>query len=141
MAQVKMCLAALQIMLLVSGCAAQNQGVRPLRPLELTTAAYQEVSTAAFTGSLMYEGGCLLFRDDRSSGPLLPVWQTGSVFNGTSLIFHEPGRPDQPVLVTQHIFVRGRAVSWSELPPTIFAPFQHQCGGWPFMVSGIRPAN
>ena len=125
----------------MTGCAAQNQGIRPLRPLELATAPYQQASSAAFTGSLMYEGGCLLFRGDRTSGPLFPVWPTGSIFNGTSLIFHEPGKPDEPVLVTQQILLRGYSVSWPDLPASIYAPFQRQCGGRPFIVSGIRPAN
>jgi hypothetical protein len=129
------------LLALVSGCASQQAGIRPLRPLELATAPYQDGSTAAATGSLMYEQGCLLFRADGSPVRLLPIWPTGSVFNGSSVIFHEPGRPDQPILITEHILIKGYARAWPDLPAVPFAPFEHQCGGQPFMVSGVRPAN
>ena len=111
----------------LQSCATTlHGGIRPLRPLELATAPYQGVVTSALTGSLMYEGGCLLFRDEQNETPILPIWPNGSVFNGTSLIFHEPAKASQPILLDQQIVMEGRTIPWNALPG--YAPFQNQCG-------------
>jgi hypothetical protein len=127
---------------LLTACASHsNHAVRPLRPLELATAPYDENVTASMTGSLLYEGGCLLFRDDQTKARLLPVWPTGSIFNGTAVIFHQPGKADQPILVGEETVLEGQPVEWSALPPTAFASFQRQCVAPPFYVSRVRPAD
>src|SRR5437868_6049326 len=89
--------------LLLSGCG--TPGVHPLRPLEIPTAPYNGIATAALTGSLMYEGGCLLFRDDGNRYRLVPVWPDGSTFNGTSVVFHEPGRADQRIIIGEEFLI------------------------------------
>ena len=101
------------------GSCAEVRGVRPLRPLELATAPYSEVVTAVHSGSLMYEGGCLLFRDERSRTRLMPVWPTG---------------------IAQEFVMTGHPVLWNELPGD-YRPFHQQCGAEPFLVSRVRPAN
>lgn len=128
------------MLLLLSGCMSSH-GVRPLRPQELATAPYQGVVTAAFTGSLLYEGGCLLFRDDQNRVQLLPFWPTGSVFNGTSVLFHQPGKADQRVVVGEEFMMEGQPPSWSAMSASSFEPFHRQCGAQPFFVSRITPAN
>jgi hypothetical protein len=112
-----------------------------LRPLELATAPYQETITTSLTGSLMYEGGCLLFRDDDTKAQLLPVWPAGSIFNGTSVIVHRPGKADQPILVGEEFVMEGRPAPWSALAASAYAPFQKQCARPPFFVAGVRPAD
>lgn len=135
-------LAFLLVLAFLGSCASYgNHGVRPLRPLELATAPYQENVTASRPGSLLYEGGCLLFRDDQSPARLLPVWPTGSIFNGTSVIFHQPGKADQPVLVGEEFVIEGRPAQWPDLQPTFYGPFQHQCAAQPFFVSRVHPAD
>ena len=79
---------------LLAGCVG-NSGIRPLRPLEIPTAPYQEIVTSSLLGSLSYEGGCLLFHDEKAHDWLLPVWPIGTTFNGSALIFHLPGKPEQ----------------------------------------------
>jgi hypothetical protein len=117
-------------------------GIRPLRPLEIATAPYHEVATTAFTGSLMYEGGCLLFRDDASGAILLPVWPVGSIFNGSALLFHEPGKADQWVAIAQEFVMYGQPLAWPTLGAPVYQPFHQECGGYqPFFVSAVRPAN
>lgn len=123
----------------LASCAAN--GVHPLRPQDLATAPYQSVATAALTGSLMYEGGCLLFRDDQNRVQLLPVWPSGSEFNGTSVIFHQPGKTDQRIVVGEEFHMEGQPIAWSALAAPGYARFQGQCGSAPFFVSRIRPAN
>lgn len=125
--------------LLLFGCA--SGGVQPLRPLEIATARYQGIVTTALTGSLMYEGGCLLFRDDDRRFHLLPVWPDGSTFNGTSVIYHEPGKADQRIVLTEEFLMSGQPVSWSRVANPRIALHQQRCGGEPFAVLGIRPAN
>jgi hypothetical protein len=124
----------------LSGCVGHG-GVHPLRTHDLATGPYQSVATAAFTGSLMYEAGCLLFRDDDNRVQLLPVWPSGSEFNGTFVIFHQPGRADQRVVVGEEFYIEGQPVAWSALPTTTTEDFQRACGSPPFAVSRIRPAN
>ena len=127
---------------LLAACSTySNGGVRPLRPLELATAPYSETVTAGLTGSLMYEGGCLLFRDEQSTARLLPVWPAGSVFNGTSVIFHRPGKADQPVLIGQEFVMEGQPLMWPALSPAVYSPFRHQCAAQPFLVARVRPAD
>jgi len=127
---------------LLGACEAHpEEGVRPLRPLELATSTYEEAVTASMSGSLMYEGGCLLFRNEATNVHLLPVWPTGSVFNGTSVIFHHPGKADQPVLIGQEILMEGVPEQWPAVSATAYAPFEHQCGAQPFFVSRVRPAD
>ena len=127
--------------LLQSSCATSRHGIRPLRPLELATAPYQEAISASFTGTMMYESGCLLFRDDQTRAVLLPVWPTGSIFNGTAVIFHRPGNADQPLFVGEEFVMEGRPVQWPALAAFDYSPFAHQCAARPFLVSRVRPAN
>jgi hypothetical protein len=127
------------VVFLLTGCA--SQGVQPLRPLELATTPYQGIVTTGLTGSLMYEGGCLLFRDDGRRLHLFPVWPDGSIFNGTLVIFHEPGKADQRVAVAQEFLMEGQPVQWSSMPGQRIPLHQQKCGGQPFAVLGIRPAN
>jgi hypothetical protein len=131
--------AFLILITLLGGCA--SHGVHPLRPLEIPTAPYQGITTTALTGSLMYEGSCLLFRDDNHRAQLVPVWPDGSTFNGTSVIFHEPGRADQRIVVGEEILLEGQPVPWSHVPGQRIALHRRQCGGEPFAVLGVRPAN
>jgi len=131
----------LLVFLLLPSCMTNGSGIRPLRPLELAVAPYQETATAALTGSLMYEGGCLLFRDDKSTARLLPVWPVGSVFNGTSVIFHQPAKNDQRIVIGEEFLMEGQPSGWRVLSPATYTPFQHQCGEQPFIVSRVRPAD
>jgi hypothetical protein len=132
--------AALAGFALVSGCASNlHHGIRPLRPLELATGPYDGTIAATPTGSLMYEGGCLLFRVDGSRVPLLPIWPNGSLFNGTSVIFHEPGKAGQPIILEQEVVIEGRPIGWNQLRG--YEPFEWQCRAEPFLVSKVRPAD
>lgn len=131
--------ALLIALILLQGCA--SRGLRPLRPLQLATAQYQDLVTASLTGSLMYEGGCLLFREDKSNAHFVPVWPTGSTFNGTSVIFHEPAKADQRIIVGEEFLMEGRPMQWPEIFTPYYEPFQRQCGAQPFFVSSVRPAN
>jgi hypothetical protein len=127
--------------LLLGGCF-WHRGIRPLRPLEIPIAPYHEVAATALTGSLMYEGGCLLFRDDESRLVLMPVWPAGSTFNGTALLYHLPGKNDQWVAVSQEVVLSGQALRWQALGAPSYGPFQSQCGAFPpFFVTNVRPAN
>jgi hypothetical protein len=131
---------ALAAVLLVAGCASNlHHGIRPLRPLELATGPYDGAIAASLTGSLMYEGGCLLFRPDGGQAALLPIWPNGSVFNGTSVIFHDPGKASQPIIIEQEVVIEGRSIGWAQLPG--YEPFESQCRVEPFLVSKVRPAD
>ncbi|HEY7005010.1 MAG TPA: hypothetical protein VH392_00865, partial [Sphingomicrobium sp.] len=119
-----------------------HPAVRPLRPLEIPTAPYQAMATTTLTGSLMYEGGCLLFRDEDSGSLLMPVWPTGSSFNGTALLYHLPGKSDQWVAVSQQELLYGQPIQWTTLGAPEYQPFQSQCGAYaPFFVTAVRPAD
>ena len=125
--------------LALAGCV--SSGVQPLRPLEIATAPYTGIPTTAFTGSLMYEGGCLLFRDDRRRVQLFPVWPDGSSFNGTSVTFHEPGKAEQRVVVAEEFQMEGRPLQWASVPNPRINLYRQRCGGDPFAVLRIHPAN
>lgn len=131
---------ALPIAFLLVGACAQNSGIRRLGPFEVATAPYADVVASAHAGSLMREGGCVLFRDDATGAHLLPVWPTGSDFNGESILFHEPGKSDQRVVIAQEFVMSGRPIAWTDLPAD-YAPFRQQCGSVPFLVSKVRPAD
>ena len=134
--------AGLLVLGLLASCATYpRQSVRPLRPLELAIAPYQDAVNATLTGSLMYEGGCLWFRDDQTRARLLPVWPIGSIFNGTSVIFHQPGKSDQPILIGEEFVMEGQPQPWSALSTPAYAPFERQCGAQPFYVSRVHPAD
>jgi hypothetical protein len=128
----------------LSGCASYSgiHSVHPLRPLQIATAPYQPVATTALSGSLLYDGGCLLFRGNRTGALLMPVWPAGTIFNGTAVIYHEPGRADEPVMVAEQFLMEGQPLQWSSLTAPPYLPFQDQCGAYPpFFVSHVRPAN
>jgi len=125
---------------LLSACV-DNHLVHPLRPLEIPTAPYQPVVTAALAGSLMYEGDCLIFRDEATGVYLMPVWPFGSSFNGSALLFHQPSRMDQRVMVAEEFVMSGQPLQWSTLSGPPYDAFAHQCGVQPFFVSSVRPAN
>ena len=128
-------------MLALSGCMGQSS-IRPLRPLEIATAPYHDVATTALTGSLMYEGGCLLFRDDRSRVLVMPIWPAGTSFNGSAVNFHLPGKTDQLIAIAQEVVLGGQPIAWGVLGTPEYQPLQHQCGAYaPFSVSTARPAD
>jgi hypothetical protein len=134
--------AALAAILALSGCMSNHPAVRPLRPLEIATAPYQPLATTALSGSLMYEGGCLLFRDEEGGALLMPVWPAGSSFNGSALLYHLPGKADQWVAVAQQVLLYGQPLQWSTLAAPPYQPVREQCGGYPpFFVTNVRPAN
>lgn len=135
--------ATLSVLALLQACATTSTGggVHPLRPLEIATAPYQGIVTAALPGSLMYEGNCLLFRDEATKSYLMPVWPIGSTFNGTAVLFHQPGKADQRIMVAEEFLMEGQPLRWSTLSGETYAPFLHQCGVQPFYVSSARPAN
>ena len=133
--------AALLTIFALAGCL-EHPGIRPLRPLEIATAPYQPVASVALPGSLMYEAGCLIFRDEQSGALMTPVLPTGSSFNGTALAFHLPGKADQWVAINQEVLLYGEPVQWAALPGAPYQAIQHQCGAYaPFFVTGVRPAN
>jgi hypothetical protein len=132
--------AGLLIGILLGGCVSHG-GVRPLRPLEIATAPYHQVATTALTGSLMYEGQCLLFRDEQSGALLMPVWPDGSTFNGTAVLFHQPGKADQRVMVAEEFRMDGQPLQWTTLLGETYEPFQRVCGIQPFFVTRVRPAD
>lgn len=131
--------ASILIALLLGGCM-HSHGIRPLRPLELATAPYLDRIVEAHAGSLMYEGGCLLFRDDQTAERFLPIWPDGSVFNGTSVIFHQPAKADQRIIIGEESVLEGQAAGWPALSAA-YLPFRHQCSAQPFFVSSVRPAD
>ena len=135
--------AGLVLVLLLGGCMFHNEPkIRPLRPLEIATAPYQPLATTALTGSLMYEGGCLLFRDEASQALLMPVWPTGTTFNGTSLTYHLPGKADQFVAVAQEELLYGQPLEWGKFGDGQYEPFYYQCGAYqPYFVTNVRPAD
>jgi hypothetical protein len=134
--------AGLFALLVVAGCVSNHPVVRPLRPLEIATAPYQALATTTLTGTLMYEGGCLLFRDEESGTIFLPVFPTGSSFNGNALLFHLPGKGEQWLAVTQELLIYGHPIQWQDLVTPVYEPMQRQCGAYaPFFVANVRPAN
>ena len=126
---------------LLEACSMNGNGVHPLRPLQIATAPYQSTVTAALAGSLMYEGNCLLFRDEETKTYVMPVWPYGSSFNGTGVLFHQPGKTDQRIMVAEEFLMEGQPLQWSTLSGRTYAPFLNQCGMQPFFVSSVRPAN
>jgi hypothetical protein len=71
----------------------------------------------------------------------MPVWPEGTIFNGTSLIFHKPGKADQPIVLNQEFVLSGQPLSWSAVPGPRGRLFERQCGGIPFSVADVQPAN
>ena len=125
----------------LGGCLG-HPGIRPLRPLEIATAPYQEVATTALTGTLMYEGGCLLFRDEQSRMILMPVWPAGTSFNGSAVTYHLPGKASQLIAIAQEVVLSGQPIAWGTLGTPPYQPLEHQCGAYPpFFVSFARPAD
>lgn len=127
--------------LAAQGCTTYSGNhVRPLRPLEIPLAPYQWTATAALTGSLAYEGGCLMLRGDEPAAWLLPVWPDGTVFNGTALMFHVPGKAAQPIVIGQEIHIDGQPAG-AHAASAYLDRFRSRCGGEPFVVSRVAPAN
>ena len=127
--------------LIPAACVSTGPVIRPLHPLEIATGAYQDMATKEMTGTFMYEGQCLSFRDEASRQLFVPVWPVGTEFNGTSVIFHLPGKADSRVVMAEETHVSGNPLTWEALAPDVYAPFRVQCGARPFFVSGVRPAN
>ena len=129
------------VFMLLAGCAPKPL-IRPLLPLEIPLAQYQDVVTAALTGSMMYEGQCLLFRDEASKSYLMPIWPAGSSFNGSAVRFHQPGKSDQHVLVAEEFVMEGQPLLEARLSHEYYEPFWRECpGAQPFFVVSVRPAN
>ena len=89
----------------------------------------------------MYENSCLLFRDEDTRKIYQPIWPAGTIFNGTSVIFHLPAKADTRVVLAEETHIAGVPLDWKTMAAEYFAPFQIQCGAAPFFVSSVRPAN
>jgi hypothetical protein len=127
------------LLLMLEACA--STGVRPLRPFEIATAPYQASAKEQLVGSLMYEGGCLMFTNEDRSRQLLPIWPNGTLFQESMVTFHQPGKADQRVIVGEEVRLDGTPGDWAELDASFYAPFRQQCGAEPFFVSDVTPAN
>lgn len=123
----------------LQACATPE--VRLLHEDEVATAPYHYHGKEQMVGSLMYEGGCLLFTSHDHSRQVLPIWPDGTDFQEILLTFHQPGRADQRVIVGEEIRLDGETGDWAQLDPQRYAPFSHQCGSQPFFVSDVTPAN
>jgi hypothetical protein len=123
------------------GSCATPSAVPVLRPHEIAIGPYHERAEQSIVGSLMYEGGCLIFSGESGSPRLLPVWPSGSQFEETLITFHRPGKDDQRVAIGQEIRLDGVSSDWSQLQQPQFRAFELQCGAAPFFVSGLAPAN
>ncbi|MGZ2413035.1 hypothetical protein ACUXST_002477 [Sphingomonas sp. F9_3S_D5_B_2] len=135
---------AVWAVLALASCATprveQPHHIRPLRPLDVPTIPYVENAAAEeLMGSLTYEDACLMFRVEGGER-LLPVWPTSSVFNGTSLIFHRPGKTDQPMLVNQEVVIGGNRLPAGYAQSNL-GPYLQRCGGIPFFVAEVTPAD
>jgi len=120
--------------------ACATHGVHPLRPLDLPTAPYVEgAAVETLSGSLTYDDGCVMFRA-QGGERLLTIWPRSSVFNGTSLMFHRPGKTEHPLLVNEEIEIRGERLP-AAYAQANFAPYLRRCGGVPFFVAQVRPAD
>jgi hypothetical protein len=109
--------------------------------LEIPTAPYFGIVTARMTGTLTYAGNCLLFRADDREAQLVPIWPDGTTFNGTSVIFHQPGRMAETIVINEEVQLSGEPVQWSRLPGSRIPLYQRACPGHAFAVAGVRPAN
>ena len=134
-------MASIWLSMALTSCAP-HELIRPLKPLEIALAPYQDVVTAALPGTLMYENDCLMFRDEATKAYLMPIWPEGSTFNGTAILLHQPGKTDQHVLVAEEFVMAGQPLQWARLTHPYYEPFRRQCGGvQPFFVASARPAN
>lgn len=129
---------ALVMLVLLQGCATQT--VRPLKPYEIATAPYRFGEAKPVVGSLLYEGGCLLFRTEGDLGLLLPVWPAGTKFEESLVTFHEPGRADQRLVIGEEVQLDALPVAWASLGAR-FDPFRNQCRAEPVFITGVTPAN
>lgn len=91
------------------------------------------------TGTLLYEGGCLLFHDESGQRLYLPVWPMGSSFNGEAVGMHTPGKIDQPVQIAEEVTVSGTPLA-SPFPASL-GQFEHQCDEPPLAIAAVRPAD
>jgi len=130
---------ALVMLVLLQGCATQS--VRPLKPFEIATAPYRFGESKPILGTLMYEGGCLLFRTEGDSALVLPVWPTGTRFEESLVTFHEPGHADQRLVLGEEVRLATLPLEWAALGRERLEPFHHQCGAEPVFVTGVTPAN
>ena len=90
----------------------------------------------------MYEGGCLIFRDEESGSLLMPIWPAGSSFNGSALSYHLPGKSDQWIAIAQEVLLYGQPLAWKTFADPLYQPVQHQCGAYkPYFVTAVRPAD
>lgn len=132
-------IAAALALLVLPGCVHTHAAFRPLRPLAIATMPYQWTSTTAVTGTLLYEGGCLLLHDESGGRLFLPVWPMGTSFNGEGVTMHTPGKIDQPIQIAEEITVSGQPLAPPFAPN--LAPFEHQCDEPPLAVVAVRPAD
>jgi hypothetical protein len=57
------------------------------------------------------------------------------------VLFHEPAKSDQWVIVAEEFVMSGERVQWPALGTAAYQPFYRQCTAQPFTVSHVRPAN
>jgi hypothetical protein len=127
------------VMLCLEACA--SSGVRSLRPFEIATGVYHPAVKDQLVGSLMYEGGCLLFANEDRTRQFLPIWPDGTLFEEQMVTFHQPAKAEQRLVVGEEIRLDGEAVDWSRVDAARYAPFRQQCAADPFFVSAVAPAN
>ena len=130
---------AIGLLTMLAACA--STGVRPLRAFEIATGPYHAAVKEQIVGSLMYEGGCLLFVNEDRTRQLLPIWPTGTLFEESMVTFHQPAKAEQRLVVGEEVRLDGEQADWSQLDSARYAPFRQQCGAAPIFVSGVAPAN
>ena len=92
-------------------------------------------------GRLVSKDGCLLLAANRHGRDLqlLPVWPTGSRYNGVAVVPSLPGAAETSFVVGADVKVEGGGPDWSDLPTNFdyLLPWRDKCGARPFFVSAV----
>lgn len=115
-------------------CAPVERASDAATPKPIPTYPHSGIFVSQFTGRLLYEKDCLLFRTSRGQHFVL-IWPEGSSFDGRRITVAIPGRAPKTLTVGRTATIAGSAQDWENVPPSpALGDTPRRCAASPYFV-------
>lgn len=124
--------------LFVGACAVPLDPGSVLSSEALPTAPHSAVVTSEWRGQLEVRGDCLVFQALDRRRAYLPIFPTGSRFDGRAVAIAIPDEPERAIPLGRRVTLAGSGNDWQNVPTSMNLSSYRRCLLQPFFVVAVR---
>ncbi len=124
--------------LVVGACAVPASPGPVASNHALPTAPHSHVVTSEWRGRLELRGNCLVFQTMDPRRAYLPIFPTGSRFDGRTVAVVIPGQSERAISLGSRVTLAGWGNDWENLPSSMNLSSHQKCLLQPFFVVAAR---